>query len=172
VLDGSRAGYLGDQRLLVESVFEDGLDAFVGRRLDFEGTPAGGLEAVGAIGFAQALDAHAGAEALLGMGARGDNALGDFGGGFAGFADPPDNAARRPFGMGAVVFGHMLFVRGMAVFVLGTQVAGHAQPVVEYLDGRSRQAHLDLLLNEPVGHAVVMVVGTDVEDPGAKRSFA
>ena len=55
------------QRLPVEVVLQDRLDALVARGTDGERARAGGLEPGGAVGLAEAQDAEAGTEALLGM---------------------------------------------------------------------------------------------------------
>ena len=150
------------QRLLIESVLEDGLDALVGGGLDGQGALAGGFEPVYAVDVAQALEAHAGAKAQFGMGAGGNDALGDLGSGLSGFAHPTDDALGRPFRAGAMAFGHMFVSRGVVVFFMGAHVAGDTDAMVEDFDGRDRQADLDLLFHEAIGDAVVVVVRADM----------
>ena len=53
---------------LVQFVFQDGLNTFVEEAVDGEGIGAGGFEAFLRVLFAQADNAQAGPETLLGMG--------------------------------------------------------------------------------------------------------
>ena len=57
-----------EQGLLIEAVFQDGFNAFVGVGLDGQSTCAGGFKTFGGVSVAQAHDAETGAETLLGMG--------------------------------------------------------------------------------------------------------
>jgi hypothetical protein len=57
-----------DQRLLIESVLEDGVDAFIGIALDPQGSLTGLLHPFGTVVVAKAYDAQRASEALLGMG--------------------------------------------------------------------------------------------------------
>src|SRR5277367_1500261 len=77
VLD-RRYGYLDrDIRLLVDVVFEQGFDALVVDCVNGECFAAGGFCALVAVTIAKADEAQTGAEALLGMGAAGKDALPD-----------------------------------------------------------------------------------------------
>ena len=76
------------QGLLVKIVLENRCETLVGTRTDTEGPPTGGFEASLPIPFAQPHHASTGAEALLGMGPRGQNGFDHTGGGFPRFGGP------------------------------------------------------------------------------------
>ena len=78
----------------VEVVFEDGLDAFVGSGADGKRTVAGGFETFFGVSFSQSQDTEAGAEALLGVAARGEDVGDQLSGVWAGLAGPIDEAFR------------------------------------------------------------------------------
>ena len=71
---------LGGEGEAIEAVLEDGVDVPVGAGLDGAGPRAGGFESLAAIALGEAQDAQAGAIALLGVGAIGEDGL-DQGGG-------------------------------------------------------------------------------------------
>ena len=54
-----------------------------------------------------------------------------------GLLSPVDQSLRRPLGMFAVTFGHVLGLGGVAAFVRRAQMAGHPLVGVETLDGLS-----------------------------------
>ena len=62
-----RVGLIKKQGLLVESIFEDGFYALIGKTFDDERTAAGILQSLRAVVFCQTHDTEAGPIALFGM---------------------------------------------------------------------------------------------------------
>src|SRR5689334_19121892 len=71
--------FVGDlgERHAIEPVLEDRLDVAVRAGTGDEGAGAGGLEALGAVGFVEAQDAQAGAVPLLGVTTLAHDRLGE-----------------------------------------------------------------------------------------------
>jgi hypothetical protein len=154
------------QGLLVEIVFENRCNTFVRTRTDADGALAGGFKATLAIAFTQPHDAQTGAEALLGMRPRGQNGFDHLGDGLARFRCPENEPLGRPFGIVLVGFGHVDGHRAVAPFEGRTLMAGHPCALVEDFDDLRTETDLELLLDEGVGHGVVVAfnfhVGVDV----------
>ena len=110
--------------LLVQSVFQDGLNTFVEEAVDGEGIGAGGFEALWGVLFSQADDAQAGAETLLGMGFAYQDLGDQFFGVEAGLGRPADDAGGGPFEVLLVGLGHVFFQGGEAAPAVTAGVAG------------------------------------------------
>lgn len=95
------------QGLAIEIVFENRFNTLIRTRSDSHGSPTSRLQTVVTIAFAQAHDAQTGAEAMLGMGTRGENGFDDLSACRAGFFGPPDETRRRPLGVVLVGLGHV-----------------------------------------------------------------
>ena len=106
---GTAGWHLGEG-LGVEVVLEDRGDTAIGVGAQVQCPGTGGLDAGGAVALAEADDPEGGAEALLGMGPRGEDLLDERGGRGPGRLRPGDDAARRPVRVAAVGLGH---VRGV-----------------------------------------------------------
>ena len=92
------------QGLAVEAVSQDGLHAAQAQRPHGQRSLAGGLHALGSVPLAEALDAEAGAEALLGVATRLHHPLEQLDHAGAGLLGPAEQAVWRPIGMAAVTF--------------------------------------------------------------------
>jgi len=146
------------QGLLVASVFENRFETFVRTCPDADGAPAGGCEATLARAFAQPHDAHTGAEALLGMRPRGQNGCDHLGGGLTRLRGPKHEPLGRPCGRGLVGCGHVDGHRAVTPFAGRTLMAGHPCALVEDFDDLRTETDLELLLDQSVGHGVIVAV--------------
>ncbi len=86
--------WLGVQRALVEFVFENIVDTFVGANAGGIGTLAGGFQAFRGVAFGQAEDAQAGTVSLLRVPAGRKRPADQFGGLRADFCGPAQKALR------------------------------------------------------------------------------
>jgi hypothetical protein len=89
------------------------------------------------------------------MGARGENGFHDLRGGRATAGRPTDQSLRGPFCIMTVGRGHVGGDRAVAPFEARAQMTRHAGPFVEDLDHPGAHAHLELLLDEGIGHGIV-----------------
>ena len=128
MVDGGLGLGLRRQGRLVETLFENGFDTFIGTGADLEGTATGGFEPLGAITLAQTHNAQARAEALLGMGTRFQNRFVHSRSRRAAGSSPLNEALWGPLGVLLVRFGHVSGHRGMAPLEVGASVAGDAIP--------------------------------------------
>nr|POE54667.1 hypothetical protein CFP56_78537 [Quercus suber] len=146
----------------VEVVGDDRSDALVGEGPDGRRPGRHGLGPGRGEAAVQAHDAQAGAEALLGMGAPvqdgDDEALGCG----ADLPAPALEAGRRPFGITAVGARHVLGIGAVPGAAVAPIMGGDALAAVEHLDGAGREAHVDLLADQGVGHRVQEARGLDV----------
>ena len=110
--------------LLVQSVFQDGLNTFVEEAVDGEGIGAGGFETFFGVLFSQADDAQAGAETLLGMGFAFQDVGDQFFGVGSGLGRPADDSGGGPFQVLLMGFGHMFWEGGIAALAVTAGVAG------------------------------------------------
>ena len=117
---------------------------------------AGGFEAALAIAFAQPHNAQTGAEALLGMRPRGEDGFDHLGGGLARFRGPENEPLGRPGGIVLVGFGHVDGHRAVAPFEGRTLMAGHPFALGEDFNDLRTETDLELLLDQGVGHGVVV----------------
>src|SRR5262245_48064502 len=78
--EGELGGGLGGEREAIEAVFEDRVDVPIGARLDGAGARASGFEPGAAVALGEAQDAQAGAIALLGVRAIGEDGADEGGG--------------------------------------------------------------------------------------------
>ena len=86
------------QGFAVQAVFQDRLHALVGVGAERQGAPAGRLQALVAVAFAQPHEAQATAEALLRMHARSQDLLYQRGGGHSAVLGPADQALQIELG--------------------------------------------------------------------------
>src|SRR4051812_627728 len=104
---GSRGGRWGGRgRGAVQTVFEHRFATFIGTGSDSKSTSACGFKPLGVIAFPQAHDASTRPEALLGMGARGENDVHHLRSGGPTVSRPPDQPLRGPFCIMPVSRGH------------------------------------------------------------------
>ena len=150
------------QGLLVEPVLEDRIDTAIGAGSKVQRPAAGGFQAVLAGGLAQTNDPQTRPIALLGMGFALQDLAHQLGTGRAGLLRPLHDAPGRPFQVFLVGLGAMLVERREQSRLGAAGVRGDALAVVEHLDGRGGQTHVQRLMDQLVGHAVVMLVHHDV----------
>jgi hypothetical protein len=150
------------QGLRIESVCENRCNTFVQPRTDADGALAGGFKATLAIAFTQPHAAQTGAEALLGMRPRGQNGFAHLGGGLARFRGPENEPLGRPCGIVLVGFGHVDGHRAVAPFAGRRRMAGHPFTLVEDCDDLRTETDLELLLDEGVGHGVIVAFNCHV----------
>src|SRR6267378_3206590 len=147
---------------MLSAVLQDRADRAVGAGAEHQRTGAGGIDPFGAIALDQAQDADAGAEALFGMRPRPQNHIdqnGDVAADRFGFAA---DALVRPVAIAPVRTGHVFGDGGRAVRSQAAAVAGDALAAVENLDCCRSDPRLDLLADQLVRHAVVMLGELDV----------
>ena len=157
------------QRLVLQPVLQDGVNALVAERVQRQGAEAGRLQPRCSVLFAQPQDAQAGPIALHGMGAGGQDLLHQLGGGVSGLLGPADQALGTPLHILAVMAWHVSQHRGVSAPYEGAQVRGHPCSFVEYLHGVGGEADLDLGAQQLIGHGVVVPVHLHVvvdADPG------
>jgi hypothetical protein len=90
------------------------------------------------------------------MGARGKNGFHHLRGGCPTVGRPPDQPLWGPFHIMTVGRGHVHGDGAVAPFEVRAQVARYTGPFVEEFDHLSTHAHLELLLNEGIGHRIVV----------------
>lgn len=146
----------------VEAVLEHGVDVAVGAGADGDGAGAGRLQAGLAIARAEPQEAEARAVALLGMRAVGENRLDKGRRRRADRAGPGDEARGGPLQVALMGLGHVGRVGGVAAAAMAADVGGDPLAAMEDLDGRGREARIDVLVDEGVGDGVVMPVQLDV----------
>lgn len=163
-----RLGF-GRQGGLVEALFENGFDAFIGTGPDLEGAPARGFEALSPVALAQTHNAQARTKTLLGMGTRLQNGFHHPRGRHAARGRPLDESLRSPLGIMAVGFGHVHGHRAMAPLEVGAPVASHPLAFVQQLHDVGCEPHIELLFDQRLGPRVVMPLDLNMVidiDPG------
>jgi hypothetical protein len=158
MVEGGGRRWDGRERGTVQTVFEDGFDTFIGARTESEGTAAGGFQPFSTIAFPQPHDAQTRPEALLGMRTRGENRFHHLRGGRTTVGRPSDQALRGPFHVMAVSRRHVRGDRTVASFEVGAEVARHAGALVEEFHHPGTHTHLELVLDERIGHRIVVAV--------------
>ena len=108
-------GRLSHFLLLVQAGGQYGVHRLEGAGIVFEGSFCRSPDSFRAVVLAQAYDAHAGAVALLGIGAGRDDPLYQLGGRRAYFGRPLDEAGRIPFGIVLMLRRHMFFERSLLI---------------------------------------------------------
>ena len=129
-----------------------------------------GVHALGAVLLGAAKDAEYRAVTHLGMGVAVEGAAHDLFDVGPELARPAEHALGRPVAVVLVRFRSVLGQsdRG-ALASVATVVASHADPTVSALDDAGSRAHVDELLSQLVGDAVVAIVELDVVvDVGAR----
>src|SRR6266481_5425949 len=151
-------------------VLQDGGNGGVGPGAEYQRAGAGGIDPFGAIALDQAQDADAGAEALLGMGPRAQDDIDQHGGVRADRLGLMADALVGPVAIAPVGAGHVLGDSGRPMRAQAAAMAGDAFAAMKDLDCRGGDARLDLLAEQLVRHAVVMLGDLDVvveTDPAA-----
>ena len=150
------------QRLLVESVFEDGLHAFVRVPLDMECPDAGVFQPLRVIVFSQSYDAQRRSEALFRMGPvfhdSGDKLFGVG----AVVSRPPDDPGRSPLEVALMGFGHVLREGGKKTLLVVPFMTGNPSIFKKDLYGVACDAHIDLFFDQLVGDTIVVVFNLDM----------
>lgn len=149
-------------RLVFQMVGEDGFDADVGAGAEMQGAFAGGLQSFGAGGLAQPQEAQAGAETLFGMGATGGDVFHDPRTMRAGLLGPLHDPAGGPLQIALMRLGPMFLDRGEPSALMAAGVRGHALAALKQLDGVFGQTHVQRLMDQMMGHTVVVVIHHDV----------
>src|SRR5258707_3984874 len=142
--------------LAVEPRLQDRLQASVAEGADCQRPLAGGLDAISAVAVAEPEDAETGAEALLGMGPRFQDALGQLGRRRSRLLGPADDPAGSPLLVPAVGVGHVGGVGAMASALVAANVAGDPAAAAEDLDRGRAEADVANLADELVGDRVVV----------------
>ena len=139
-------------------IFQDGFDADVGAGAEVQRPFTSGLQSFGAGGFAQPHDAEAGAEALFGMGPAGEDLFDDLGTKGAGLLGPLHQPPGRPLQIALMGLGPMFLHGGKLTALVTADVCGHAFAALKQLDGVLGQAHVEQLMDQGMGHAVVVMI--------------
>ena len=134
----------------------------VGADADGQRPGTGGLEAGGAVAAAEAEQPQAGAVALLGMRAVGEDGGDERRGLGADGLRPLDEARRRPLEMVLVGLGHVGGGGGVPARRVIAPMGGDALAAMEELDGRRADARVHDLVDQGVGDGVVVAVNLDV----------
>lgn len=92
------------------------------------------------------------------MGARGENGFHHACGGYPAVGRPPDQPLWGPFHIMTVGRGHVRGDGAVTPFEARAQVAGHAGPFMEEFDHLGTHAYLELLLDEGIGHGIIVAV--------------
>src|SRR4051812_47198506 len=156
-----------------EAALENALDVSAMRRATAggrEGAMTGGVHALSAVLLGAAKDAEYRAVAHLGMGVAVEGAAHDLFDVGPELARPAEHALGRPVAVVLMGFRSVLGQSDSGAFAsVGTVVASHADATVSALDDAGSRAHVDELLSQLVGDAVVAVVEFDVVvDIGAR----
>src|SRR6516165_8981513 len=148
-------------RAAIEAALEDRLHAVPSGRADRHRTCGGGFQPLGAVLPREREQSQAGAITLLGVRLvseliRDDRlSAGTYG------PSPVDQAVRAPLGVLLVRLRHVLCDRGVLADLVTAGVHGDAARVEEALHRRGAEARLDLVADEVVRNAVVVVVDAD-----------
>lgn len=121
---------LSRERLLVEPALQDRVHALVGFGADREGAAGCRLETLLAVGFGEFQNTDTGAEALLGVSASSDDALGQFQRSRANFLGPTHDALGRPVGILAVGLRHVLPDGRVMAAPIASNVGGDAAAAI------------------------------------------
>ena len=150
------------QRCAIEPGLEHRGEVLVAHRPERDGAGGGGLQPCVAVLAGQAHQPQAGAVALFGMRhafeLEGDHTLGVR----SHRGAPGDELAGRPLAVGLVRGGHVLGERAEGAAPVAAGMHRHAASAGEALDARERDAKLQHLPDQRVGHAVVVAVELDV----------
>jgi hypothetical protein len=116
----------------------------------------------GAMHASESHESETGAVALLRMRAPGEDAGGHAARGRARLLGPGDQPRRGPLRMRAVRPRHVGDLRGGPPAAREAQVGRDASSIHDHLDGSAREARLDVLVHQGVGHAVEVVIDLHV----------
>src|ERR1700680_1295107 len=158
------------RRSVLAMVLQDGGDRVVGAGAEHQRTGTGGVDPRRAIALDQAEDADAGAEPLLRMRPRAQDHIGQDGGVVADRGGFAANALMRPVAITPVRTRHVLGDGGRPMRPGAAAMAGDPLSAVEDLDRGRGDPRLDLLADQLVRYAVIMLADLDVvieADPAA-----
>src|SRR3954454_2525143 len=158
------------RRRVLAMVLQDGGDRVVGAGAEHQRASAGGLDPRGVIALDQPEDADAGAEPLLRMRPRAQDHIGQDDGVVADRGGLSADALMRAVAIAPVRARHVLGDGGRPVRAGAAPMAGDPLAAMEDLDRGGGDARLDLLADQLVRHAVVMLSDLDVVvevDPAA-----
>src|SRR5215467_15130124 len=144
------------------AVLQNGGDRGVGSRAKHQRASAGRIDALGTIAFDQAQDADAGAETLLGVRPRAQNDIDEHGGVGTDRLGLMADALMGPVAIAPVGAGHVLGDRTRPMWAQAAAMAGDPFAAMKDLDCRGGDARLDLLAEQLMRHAVVMLADLDV----------
>ena len=156
------AGFLPQDGLCVQPVFEDGLHAFIGDGLQGQGAVTRGFQSVRGVFLRQPYDPETGAIALFRMGFACHHLRHQCPGLRSVCSCPAENPGWRPGQILLMRLGSMFRSRGVPVFLVAARVAGHAPVVDQELHGGRGQPDIAPLADPLVGDAVIMVVHRDM----------
>ena len=151
-------------------VLQDGGDRVVGAGAEHQRAGAGGVDPRRAVAFDQAENADAGAEPLLGMRPRAQDHIGQDGGVVADRGGLAADALMRPVAIAPVRTRHVLGDGGRPMRPGAAAMAGDPLAAMEDLDRGGGDPRLDLLADQLVRHAVVVLGDLDMVvevDPAA-----
>src|SRR5262249_8955333 len=141
---------------------QDGADGAVGPGTDLEASGAGSFETLGAVLARQAQDADASPVTLLGMRPALQDEVGQQRGARPDAGGVALDALDGPAGMARGGARHGRGGSGGPPPGAAANMAGDALALVEQLDGALSDAGLDLLLQQPVRHRVVVALDVHV----------
>lgn len=151
-----------DERLLVQSCFEDRLDTLVGDRVDCLGTTTRRLQPRGAVVSFQPQNPEAGAIALFGMPAAGQERGHHRCRGRPDALPPLDQAGGGPRQISLVRRREMRGDRGVSAALGTPHMARHTLALVETLDGRGREPDVQGPVHQGGRDAVVVALDLDM----------
>src|SRR4029077_5722586 len=144
------------------AVLQDSGDRGVGPGAEHQRAGAGGINSLGAIALDQTQDADAGAEALLGVGPRAQDDIDEHGGVGAHRLGLVTDALVGPVAIAPVGAGHVLGDSARPMWAQAAAMAGDPFAAMKDLDCRGSDARLDLLADQLMRHAVIMLGDLDV----------
>lgn len=147
---------------LVELGIEDVLDPLVGENAGRQGTTTGGVQAVLAVPFGQAQDAHTGTIGLLRMFAGGQERLHELGSVRPDSLSPAHEPVGRPLLILLMGRGHVFSNRGVPAGGVRTAVGSDPAMLEKDFDGGFGGANVDLFVDQGMGDAVVVLLELDV----------
>jgi hypothetical protein len=154
----TRQGQFLFQRLLVELMLQDRLDAAIGTGAKMQRTAAGRFQTGFSHAFAQPHDAEHRAKTHFWMGTIVQDLLDQFATGRADFFRPVNQAGGRPLQIALVRLGPV-FLDGRKLPGLKTpRVRGHAFALMKNFDRGLRQAHIQFGMDQCMRRAVIMFV--------------
>ena len=141
---------------------EEGGDALAGEPADFESAGRHRFGSIRVDAAIQFQNAKAGAKALFGMRAAGENRGDQPFGARPDLGGPPAEPVRRPLGVTPVRTRHVIGIRAVPAAQIATLMDADALTAVENLDHAGGDAHIDLGADQRVRNRIEKVVDLDV----------